>query len=594
MKNAFVIVTLSGLMSACAVAPAPQAPAVAARIEPMPDSAVAEDAAETFDAEDATLPKVQLTKDLLFRLMKAEFDVRAGDWRSAYMAMLGLAQQTRDPRLARRAAEVALQARQSGESLAAVRLWRELAPGSDEAEQFYLGLAVLADDLKEAEALFVQRLKEASPQARGMAMYQAQQYLLRAKNKEQAALLLDRLLAPYADTFEARVLLAQNAFARGDAALAQSQAQAALALKPDSEIAILTLAQVTKDPAAVDALLVRFLAANPQAREVRSARARVLVNQKEYEQARKEFDVLLQQDPDNAATIYALGLMSMQLEDTAGAEKYFTRYVDVLEKNADDERESGKVLLLLAQLAQERGDLKASARWLEKIEPVEADSYFSAQVRRAQLLARQGDLAGARNMLSGLKPEAPSDQALVVLAQGQILRDAGQTEAAYALLADGAKRFPANPDLLYDFALLAEKTGRLEIMETTLRAVMKQAPDNHHAYNALGYSLAERNVRLPEALELIGKALSMAPGDPFIMDSMGWVQYRLGNLDQAEVHLRRAYALRNDVEIAVHLGEVLWKKGQKDDAQKLLREARAKDPKNDTLKSTLARLQLSL
>jgi Flp pilus assembly protein TadD len=175
-----------------------------------------------------------------------------------------------------------------------------------------------------------------------------------------------------------------------------------------------------------------------------------------------------------------------------------------------------------------------------------------------------------------------------------MLRDAGRVEDAYALLQAGVERFPANPDLLYDFALIAEKTGRLDVMEKSLREVMQQAPDNHHAYNALGYSLAERNVRLTEALELIDKALKMAPGDPFIMDSMGWVQYRLGNLNAAELQLRQAYALRSDPEIAVHLGEVLWHKGQKADAQKLWREARAKDPKNDTLRNTLARLHLSL
>ena len=592
MKNAFVIVTLSSLISACAVAPAQQAPA---RIEPMPVAVAGDfDADSDTIAEDATLPKVPLTRDLLYRLMKAELDARGGDWRSAYMAMLGLAQQTRDPRLARRAAEVALQARQSGESLAAVRLWRELAPASDEAAQYYLGLAVLSDDLSEAETLFAQRLKEATPAARGMAMYQVQQYLLRASDKDKAGALLERLLAPYADTFEARLLLAQTAFARGDVERAARQAQAALASKPDSEIAVLTLAQVTRDQAEVDALLLRFLAANPKAREVRAARARVLLGQKQYQLARAEFTELLRQDGANAGTVYALALVSMQLDDVAGAEKYFAQYVDLLEKSDDDERDPGKVLLILAQLAQERGDLKAAQRWLEKVAPGEGETYFSAQVRRGQLMARQGDLEGARAFLGALKAEAPSDQALVVLAQGQVLRDAGQNEAAYALLAAGAKRFPSNPDLLYDFALLAEKTGRLDVMETTLRTVMEQAPDNHHAYNALGYSLAERNVRLPEALALIGKALAMAPGDPFIMDSMGWVQYRLGNLDQAEQHLRRAYALRSDVDIAVHLGEVLWKKGQKDDAQKLWREARAKDPKNDALKSTLARLQLSL
>ncbi|HZV64595.1 MAG TPA: tetratricopeptide repeat protein, partial [Telluria sp.] len=210
------------------------------------------------------------------------------------------------------------------------------------------------------------------------------------------------------------------------------------------------------------------------------------------------------------------------------------------------------------------------------------------------LIGKQGDLAAARSFLDSLKPPDGEDQATVVLTEGQLLRDAGKVEEAYTLMEEGVKRYPDNPDLLYDFALLAEKTNRLDVMETTLRAVMAQAPDNHNAYNALGYSLAERNVRLQEAFELIDKAMKMAPGDPFIMDSMGWVQYRLGKLDEAEALLRKAYSLRNDPEIAVHLGEVLWHKGRKTDAQKLWREARAKDPKNDTLKSTLARLHLSL
>jgi Flp pilus assembly protein TadD len=182
----------------------------------------------------------------------------------------------------------------------------------------------------------------------------------------------------------------------------------------------------------------------------------------------------------------------------------------------------------------------------------------------------------------------------VLAAEAQVLRDAGQADQAFTLMQDATRRFPKNPDLLYDFALLAEKTGHLDVMEGSLREVMRLAPDNHHAYNALGYSLAERNVRLEEARTLIAKALAMAPEDPFIMDSMGWVEYRLGNLEAAETHLRRAYGLRRDPEIAVHLGEVLWQRGKQADAQTLWREARAKDPQNDTLRSTLARLRQSL
>ncbi|MES2319754.1 MAG: tetratricopeptide repeat protein [Pseudomonadota bacterium] len=593
MKNAFVIVTLSGLLTACALAPSPRA--TAARIEAMPAPFEPPGAAlDDAGAEDASLPKVQLTSELLYKLMKAELEFQDGNWQSPYMTMLGLAQQTRDPRLARRATEIALAAKQGGEALAAVRLWRELAPGSDEAAQAYLGLVVLADDLGEAERIFARRLQEAGPAARGVVMLQAQQYLARATSKPAAEALLDKLLAPYANTVEARVLLAQSAFARGEHDLAQRHAQAALAQKPDSELAVLTLAQVTPDQDAVSALLSRFLAANPKAREVRAAHARVLVTQKRYEPARKEFERMLADQPDSAGTLYALGIMSMQLNDNPGAERYFGRFIEVIEKDPDETRDPGKVLLILSQLAEERGDLKAAGRWLAKVGEEDAASHFAAQLKRGQLMARLGDLAGARAFLGALETDEPSRQAQVLITQAQLLREAGNNEAAYAVLADGARRFPMNPDLLYDYALIAEKTGRVDIMETNLRAVMAQAPDNHHAYNALGYSLAERNVRLVEALALIDKALKMAPGDPFIMDSMGWVQYRLGKLDEAEASLRNAYALRSDADIGVHLGEVLWHKGKKADAIKLWREAHAKDPKNDTLKSTLARLHAKL
>ena len=607
MKNAFAIVTLSGLIlvcaAACAVAPSARAPAP---VEPLPvveESVAAEPSDEALEqaqdealarAAQAKLPKVQLTSELLYKLMKAELDFRQGDWKGAYATMMATAKHTRDPRLARRAAEMAMGARQAGESMAAVGLWRELEPGSEEAAQYFLGLAVMADDLHEAETIFAQRLREATPATRGMAMFQVQQFMERARDKKAGAALLYKLLTPYADTFEARVLLAQNAFARGDGAGAVKLAQAALAQKSDSELALLTLAQAMTDQDAVAALLSKFLQAHPKSRDVRAAHARVLVNQKRYDRARREFETMLAAQPDHPGTLYALGVMSMQMNDGPGAEKYLARYIDVVGKESEQEREPGKVLLILSQLAQERGDFKAAARWLDQIDAGDSASYFPSQLRRGRLLARQGDLEGARRYLASVKAEQPSQQAQVVLTQGQLLREAGKTDEAFALLAEGAQRYPANSDLLYDYALLAEKTGRLDVMEKALREVMAQAPDNHHAYNALGYSLAERGVRLPEALALIDKAMKMAPDDPFIMDSMGWVQYRMGNLDQAEAYLRRAYAARNDADIAVHLGEVLWHKGMKADAQRLWREARAKDPKNDTLKSTLARLQQSL
>ncbi len=596
MKNAFAIVTLSGLLAACASAPPPVAgPApgepeiVSARAGESEDSGPDDEA-----ASDEKLPKVALTSDLLYDLLRAELEARDGNGASSYRSLMTLAQKTRDPRLARRAAEVALSGKQNTEAMAAIALWRQLAPESDEAAQYYLGFAVMSDKLDDAEAVFRERLQTASPAARPMEMFQVQQYLARARDKAAAAVVLERLMAPYLNTLEARVVLSQAAFARGANEQALAEAQAALAIKPDSEVAVLTLAQVTPDQSQVAALLGKFVADYPAAREARAALARVLVNQKQFQQARKEFLALLKEQPDNLGTLYALGIMSIQLEEPAAAEKYLSQFIKVHTAQPSDERDPGKVLIMLAQLAEERGDLKGADAWLEQVDTEEASAWFAAQLKRAQLLGKGGDLDGARALLATLKPDDAAGEAQVVLAQGQILRDAGKLADAYAVMEAGAKRYPANADLLYDFALLAEKTGRVDVMEATLREVMVLAPDNHHAYNALGYSLAERNVRLDEALALIDKALKMSPDDPFIMDSMGWVQYRLGKLDQAEAHLRRAYALRADVEIAVHLGEVLWHKGDKADAQKIWRQARAKDPKNDTLKSTLARLHLNL
>ena len=229
---------------------------------------------------------------------------------------------------------------------------------------------------------------------------------------------------------------------------------------------------------------------------------------------------------------------------------------------------------------------------MSRIEPGEA--YFGAQLKRAQLMGQRGELTSARQLLAEFPGTSEREQVQVIQADAQILRDADLQNDAYQVLETGALRFPENVDILYDYAMAAEKLNRVDKMEIALRKVIKLAPTNQHAYNALGYSLAEHNLRLPEAFKLIEQALTLAPNDPFILDSMGWVQYRLGKLAEAEALLRRAYALRSDTEIAVHLGEVLWVRGEKDDAQQFWRDARTKDPKNDSLKNTLTRLRVEL
>jgi tetratricopeptide (TPR) repeat protein len=550
--------------------------------------------AQAQEGTEENVPNVKMTPQMMTQLMQAELAFKKGDWQGPYLTLMSLAQQTRDPRLAKRAAEMALSAKQADDALAAVKLWREYAPNSDEANQYYLGLVVLSDNLVEAEKLLKQRLAEATPGARGLVMFQMQQLLLRAKDKEAAAAMLERLVAPYPNMMESHVVLSQAALARNDKPAARREAEAALKLKPDSEIAALTLAQVSDSEAQATQVLHDFLSAHPNAREVRVAYARLLVNAKQFEAARQEFLTLDKGQPDNPPTLYALGILSMQMNDQKGAEQYLSRFVDLSEKTPDEEHDPSKAILILSQMDEERGDIKGALAWLDRMETDDPKMAFGVELRRAQLTAKSGDVAGARKLLSTVQTDDKAEQAQLVLVEAEILRDAGKTQDAYRLLEQGAKRFPDNTDFLYDYALMAEKLGHMSVMEKTLRQVIAKSPDNQQAYNALGYSLADRNVRLKEAYQLIDKALKMAPNDPFIMDSMGWVQYRMGHLDAAEVQLRKAYEQRNDPEIAVHLGEVLWKKGDKDQARKLWREAQTKDPKNDALKTTLARLRASL
>lgn len=542
--------------------------------------------------EAELLPNVELTEGLMFALLKSEFAFQRGDWQSAYVATVAAAQQTRDPRLARRATEMAIAAKQSEPALSAVRLWRSLAPQAEEATQYYLSLIVFSDNVAEARPLLEERLREARPQTRGLLMLQIQRLLARAKDKEAAFTLLEQVLSLYQSVPEAHLALAQAAHGRGDDERAQREAKLALNAKPNSDLAALTLAQVTPNGTAAAKVLSDFLATNPSAREVRLAYARMLVEQRQYTLAHDEFARLLKEQPQDLTSLFALGALSAQTGQFAAAEKHLTTYLDLLEKNPDQERDPAQAQLLLAQIAEERSDHKSAMKWLAQVEPGEA--YVGAQIQRARIMAKRGGLDDARHLLQTLELNGERDQVQAILTEAQLLREFNHLPEALTVLGTGLRRFPNNTDLLYDYAMAAEKNNELEAMEKALRMIMELAPQNQHAYNALGYSLAERNIRLAEAKELIEKALQLAPEDPFIIDSMGWVLYRLGRLKEAETMLRRAYAIRPDAEIAAHLGEVLWVSGQKDAAQKFWRDAKEKDPKNNTLNSTLARLNVSL
>jgi len=600
LKKALAIVTLSVLLSIVADAQArpPAHKKQSADAASAPQQTVAPDdqpdAAADADDDDGAgpLPSIELSDELLFRLLRGELAEQRGDWRLAYTTMMATAEETRDPRLAREAAEIALRAAKIDDALSAVNLWRDIAPHSDQASQFYLGVVLLDDDFAAAKPVLLQRLQEVKPQARGLLIMQIQRLLSRAKDQAGAFALLEDLAGPYQNMYETHLALSQGAYAKGDVARAHDEAQIALTMKPDLEIAALMLAQSA--PNRNDAMdeLKSFLEANPSAHDARVAYAKLLLDNKQPDLARAQLDILLKANPHDLPILYAMGVLCMQTNDLPAAEQYLTTYLQTLRADNDETRDPAQALLLLAQIAVVRKDYPAALHWLAQIDA--GPAYFSAQIQSALIMAQTGDVEGARNLLHNLNPDGEEHQVQVITAEAQILRDADRMPEAMAVMKKGVRRFPKNVGLLYDYAMMAERAGRYGLMETELRKIIKLAPKNQDAYNALGYSLADRGIRLKEAQTLIAKALKLAPDNPFILDSMGWVQFRLGNLQEAETYLRRAYALRPDVEIGAHLGEVLWTMGKKESAEKYWREAHQKDPQNDTLNSTLTRLHVNL
>ena len=320
-----------------------------------------------------------------------------------------------------------------------------------------------------------------------------------------------------------------------------------------------------------------------------------MIKQKQYDKAKKEFEKIRLSQPQDLMVLYSLGLLSIQQNDYAAAEKYLNEYLVSASKQDKENRDTVQVLFLLSQIAEEQHHYDQALEWLAKIDQDEEDEVsMSVEIKKAQLYAKKGNVQRARKIISELESENPYEKERLLLTEAQILRDVKKQYDALDVLKNGMAEFPKSTNILYDYALTAENLGKYGEMEVALRKIIEIDPQYQQAYNALGYSLADRNIRLDEAYTLIEKAMKLSPNDPFITDSFGWVLFRQGKIDEAEQQLRQAFQLRADPEIAVHLGEVLWVKGDKEGAMDFFRQAKAKDAKNELLHSTLSRLKIGL
>jgi tetratricopeptide (TPR) repeat protein len=525
------------------------------------------------------LPALTLTPQITYQLLLAEIALNRGNVQMALQAYLDLAQNTRDPRLAKRAAEIALYARQQDAALQAAQMWVEYAPTSIPARQMLIGMLIAGNRIDSLGSQLSQLLALEKDNI-GDGIMQAGRLLARLPDHAAMLRVANEMTAPYADRPESHYVFAQLEQVAGDEAKAIEAIDRALRLRPDWDQAVLVKAHLLqKKPAQAAEVLRSYLDAHAQSREVRLAYARTLVGDNRYDDARRQFRTLLAGHENDPELLYAVAILSLQLKDRAEAEGHFKRLLELGYGDANSIR------MQLGQIAEDDKRWDEALRWYGEVGP--GEQYVPSRAHAANVLAQRGRLDDARRLLHDAAAASPSDRVQLLIAESILLRDAGKSQDAYAVLTDGLKETPDQADLLYETALMAERVGKPDVLEQNLRRLIKLKPDNAQALNALGYSFADRNERLDEAQQLIDQALSLAPDDPFILDSKGWVLYRRGDANGALAILQRAFAIRADPEIAAHIGEVQWTLGRRGDAEKTWRDAARSNPGNEALTAVI-------
>ena len=559
--------------------------------------------AQLFPGISSTAPppadnKDGLSAELFYKLLLGDVALQRGDVMLAARAYYEAARESRDPRIARRATEIALATRQRNLAQEAAKLWIAVDPGAERPKQIVAALAAgtlgkegpvnPADD--DIRVRLEKLLADAalSGQGVGEIFLQLNQFFAEQPDHKQVYQLVRGLAAPYPTSPEAHFALALAAFNAGapaeprtDSALAE--VDRALELKPGWERAALLKAEILSRSSNVNAVayLKAFVAANPDARAAIGALAQLYVEQKNYADARALFQGLWDKDRTARDFEFGVAAISVQMKDWATAESLFQ------DLKRAGYGENGAVELYLAQISDE------NQRYQEAIDRYlavpDGERAWLAKLRVAALMAKQGHVPEARRYLADLPAVTIEQRVQVRQAEAALLRDANDNAAAYAVLKQALVEHPDTPDLLYDAAMVAEKLDKIDEAEASLRRVVELKPDDAQALNALGYTLVDRTPRTTEGFALIEKAHNLSPDDPFILDSMGWALYRLGKLDDAESYLSRAMKERPDAEIAAHLGEVLWKKGDTARAKEVWQAQLQTTPDNELLLETVRR-----
>ncbi|GMR08370.1 MAG: tetratricopeptide repeat protein [Gammaproteobacteria bacterium] len=535
-------------------------------------------------AQQAPLPDIEFDSELLYQLLVGEISGQRGQLGLSVTSYLKAAEATRDPRIAARATRIAVFARDEQAALAASHLWAQVAPQNLDARQMLGTMQLRASDIDGAVEQFSTILK--SPDIdKDKRFLLVAGLLAREKDKQAALTLMQRLIEPYKNDPHALYAYSYLAEQVGELGLARASIETLLRQDPDSERANLQYAQILKlqnNGNEAKAVIQKLLDKDPESMNVRLSYARLLVQLKQVKQARKQFEILASQAPDNIDILYALGMLALQSEDLDSARKYLVQL-------ASKGKRTLEASFYLGQIAESQQKLDEARGWYEAVN--RGENYVAAQVRAAMIMAKLGDVQAGRNHLRSIRARSQGQQVLLFLAESDMLREAKLTADALEQLTGALKELPGNVDLLYARSLIAEQLDAMEIAEADLRAILKQEPDNAHALNALGYTLADRTTRYKEAYGYIQRALELKPDDAAILDSMGWVLYRMGRHQEAIKYLKQALAKNDDGEIAAHLGEVLWVSGETIEAQKIWNQAIKAFPDHSVLQKAIKRFK---
>ena len=554
-----------------------------------PNAPVGENAGEVQSAATANEEKESLeptSEEVMYHVFAAEFLGSEGDMEAAVGEYLEAALESSDAEIARRATRVAFAAQAWLHAAMAADRWAFLDPENVEAHQSAATAMLLTGDYAGAELQLQQIIELMGNSTEAWILVST--LLAQSAEPEKASKLLENILASQGAVNNADAMFAQSHLAARSRDLnrAFELAEQAVELEPE-RIEFLTWAgrlalNLNKIGTGLQ-YVERAWKQNPGDHDLTLAYADLLSQTNRVDDARQVMQNM-QQSPDVMLTRI---LFELNVEDRDRAEKLFRQFGSA---GFDDPDETA---FFQAQAAEA---LDMISRAIELYAEVESgDNALVAGIRRAQLMAGEGDVVGARRELAELRLQ--TDQVLVEeswLAEARILRETGDRKTALDVLDKALEQLPGSVSIRYSHALLAAELGWVDVAEQDLRIIISEQPENAAALNALGYTLADQTERYEEAEALIRQAFILRPDDASIVDSMGWISYRLGNLDEAEKFLRRAWALSKNPEIASHLGEVLWVKGEQEAARTIWREGLEVDSENPVLRETLLRMEVDL